>query len=169
MLPEFIQKNYDYGQGLYANMDKYDSVRDFLNDQRKKIKKRKKKSQLRKKILKEIAASYQEFTDNYNYIDYSGDFMHGLGDSATPLPDQDGKDVSDPTFGNDIFDPETVIDIELDEPYSNLLEDPGSGVDKEFTDNLEIEENKYYNTQNNGNNIYFYVGSIPTSSDILKE
>jgi len=169
LLPEFVQKNYDYGQGLYANMDKYDSVGDFLAAQRAEFKKRKKKSKLRKKLLKQIKASYQEFTDNYDYIDYSGDFMHGLADHLTPLPDSDGKDISDPTFSFDLTDEQPVINIELEEPFPQLLEDPGAGVDKEFVDNLDIEENKYYNTQNNGNNIYFYVGSIPNSSEILKE
>lgn len=151
-------------------MDKYNSVSEFLADHRQQLKKRKKKSKLRNKILNQIKkASYQEFTDNYNYIDYDGDFMHGLGDHVTPLPDNDGKDISDPTFSFDIFDDESVIDIELDCPLPQLAEDPGAGVDKEFVDNLDIEENKYYNTQNNGNNIYFYVGSIPNSSEILKE
>lgn len=171
MLPEFVQKNYDYGQGFYANMDKYKSVGEFLADHRKQFQDRKNKYKKRKKKLKKIKrASYQEFTDDYDYIEQNGDFFHGVADYSYPLPDSDNKDVSNPEFSFDIpIEGEPVIDIELDAPYPQLAENPGEGVDEEFLGNLEYEENKYYNTQNNGNNIYFYVGSIPNASEILKE
>ena len=38
----FLKDNYDYGEGLYMNMDKYDSVQEFLDAREKQKKKRKK-------------------------------------------------------------------------------------------------------------------------------
>ena len=114
MLPEFVQKNYDYGQGFHSNMDKFNSIKDFLQDQRKKIYRRKRKYKLRKKKLDKIA-SYQEFTDQYNYVENNGDYFHGIGDFTIPLDDFNNKNVSERSFG--FYDKENddpIFEIELD-------------------------------------------------------
>lgn len=154
-------------------MDKYKSVGDFLKDSRKKLKSRKKKYKFRKKVLAKLA-SYQEFTDQYQYIDQSGDFAHGIADKTYPLPDEDGKDLSVSNFSRDIEPKENRNDeeeaeITIDFPYSGVAENRGQDLDKEFVDNFQSEENEYFQNQNEGNNIYFFVGSIPNSSEILKD
>lgn len=171
MFPEFFQSNYDYGENVYSKMDKYKSVGDFLADSRKKLKARKKKYKTRKKVLNKLA-SYLEFTDQYDYVEQNGDFAHGLADIITPLPDEDGKDVTVQNHGFDIFPKEDRNDeeevITIDFPYTGSENEKGEGVDKEFLDNIQTKENEYYKMQNEGRNMYFFVGSIPNSLDIFK-
>ena len=93
-----------------------------------------------------------------------------------PLPDEDNKGPDDISQGFNL-PIETShkgeakareLDYEVDFPYQGTS---GSREEesKDFTDDLHYEENIYNNTQNEGKNIYFFMGSIPNGSEILKD
>jgi len=167
--------NYDLGKGLYSNLDKYDSVKDF-----------------RKKDHGPSALMNKDV----NNIDYPSDSLNSdpiIGDSGssyldsipisyqenyTQLPDADDKTKSNLNFGEDLVNTlsqdrshlNNKIDLDkLEQKYIDpdeiglidILDENGlfglpDGVDHEGhdADQTISNQNPYYSTKNEGRQMY---------------
>ena len=167
--PEYFKKNFDYGENVFSNMDKFKSIKEFTN------KKRKKRVKLRKAALLSIALDFSlkddttindpestvntpgEFNDPYgNYGDvgvyHSSNPAGGMTDTLHTLQDEDGKGWYDLDIGK-LEDQKTPIPF--DEKLEKWLSMVDSGKlyginsDLEREDGPMQEKNTYYKEKKN--------------------
>ncbi len=151
-------KNYDYGEGFYMNMQKFKSIKDFLN----KKKKRKKKSNIsaRLKLLK-LAIDFSTDAQTTPIDGPTGGFIGGLTDQYTPMG-FNNKMPQELDFGTDHQEEEPHHKItELLDQFLKGFESPlyglPDGVDGFERDHIKVltpDYQRYWGTDDNGNLIY---------------
>lgn len=186
--PEIIYKNYDYGQqtksekentklgpgtGMYENLDKYKSVKDFVDTDRKMKKKKRKAaldSILDSSLKSQIAEITKKVADYLQVLDASLDsFASGIiGDVEIPkevlekikkdkLEDKKPKEESE-----EITKDETITGI----PFANKI-DAGPSYDElltypngELFDN-DVNRNSYYGIYSlQGNSMFNEISKL---------
>lgn len=142
------QRNYDYGKGLYENMDKYDSVEDFLNGDKNSID-FPVDSQIGEGSIRDTSETYEKPNRLGPGINADSNIFPatvGLGDEESyPYSAQIGGYL-DQYLPQDDFEGKPDSELDFGRDYTEETEDPG--VLKE--EDLERLMKKYLSPKENG-------------------
>lgn len=156
-------KNYDYiedptgpGEGLFQNMHKYKSVKDFLNKKRKRNKKARKHILSMIKLGIDFVADDYSSPDNYNFFDseINNYLPSGQTDYANSNYDFEDKNISELNFGRDYTNDSVKINKLLDQ-----LLTPAEAPEYGISDGVVQDDDSFYKKNT-------YQGILDTDSHV---